>query len=172
LKRFFTIIAIMTSTISMAQTGKATTEKTTFHRATTVSVTIAADAATIWSLLTHAADYPRWNSTIIAIEGNIALHEQIRLRAKMAPKRTFKLKVKRFEPNHLLAWGDGQGTRVYTLSDQGNGTTLFTMIEKMGGLIFPMYAKYIPSFDAPFEQFAADLKHEAEAQFHAQKHQY
>jgi hypothetical protein len=36
------------------------------------------------------------------------------------------------------------------------------MTEKIGGLMFPMYAKYIPSFDESFEQFAADLKKEAE----------
>jgi hypothetical protein len=28
--------------------------------------------------------------------------------------------------------------------------------------MFPMYAKYIPSFDASFDAFAADLKKEAE----------
>lgn len=32
----------------------------------------------------------------------------------------------------------------------------------VGGLMFPMYAKYIPSFDASFNTFAADLKKEAE----------
>lgn len=31
------------------------------------------------------------------------------------------------------------------------------------GLMFPMYARYIPSFDASFDAFAADLKKEAEA---------
>lgn len=36
------------------------------------------------------------------------------------------------------------------------------MTEKIGGLLFPMYAKYILSFDKSFEQFAADLKKEAE----------
>lgn len=36
------------------------------------------------------------------------------------------------------------------------------MTEKIGGLLFPLYAKYIPPFDKSFEQFAADLKKEAE----------
>ena len=34
--------------------------------------------------------------------------------------------------------------------------------KKIGGLMFPMYAKYIPPFDTVFEKFAADLKKEAE----------
>ena len=37
------------------------------------------------------------------------------------------------------------------------------MSEKIGGPIFPLFSKYIPSFDNAFEQFAADLKKEAEA---------
>ena len=42
-----------------------------------------------------------------------------------------------------------------------NGTVTFTMTEKIGGLMFPMYAKMIPSFDQTFEQFASDLEKEA-----------
>jgi hypothetical protein len=37
------------------------------------------------------------------------------------------------------------------------------MTEKIGGLMFPMYARYIPPFDGSFERFAADLKRQAEA---------
>ena len=44
----------------------------------------------------------------------------------------------------------------------GHGTVTFNMTERIGGLMFPMYAKYIPSFDESFNAFAADLKKEAE----------
>jgi hypothetical protein len=37
------------------------------------------------------------------------------------------------------------------------------MTEKIGGPLFPLFASSIPSFDASFERFAADLKREAEA---------
>ena len=142
--------------------GKATTERTTFSRTTSVSVDIQADPAIIWKLMTSAPDYPRWNSTIISIDGTIAKGEKIKLRSKLAPKRTFKLQVKEFESQKRLAWGDGQGSRVYSLADKGNGMVTFSMNEKLGGLMFPMYAKYIPPFDRSFEQFAADLKKESE----------
>lgn len=151
-----------TSTFTMAQNGKATTIKKTFSRETSVSINIQADPAIVWTLLTNADDFPRWNSTVISIEGDIKNGEKIRLKSTLDPKRTFKLKVKAFEPETRLAWGDGKGTRVYTISKNDNGSVAFTMTEKIGGLMFPMYAKYIPPFDTSFEQFAIDLKKEAE----------
>ena len=162
MKVFITILIIMTTSFSMAQNGKATTVKTTFGRETAVSIEINADASIIWTLLTNAADYPRWNSTVTSIEGNIALGEKIMLKSILDAKRTFKLKVKEFEADKRLVWGDGQGNRVYSLSKNANGSMNFSMNEKIGGLMFPLYAKYIPPFDASFEQFAADLKKEAE----------
>ena len=150
------------TTATMAQNGKATTVKTTFHRETSVSIEIKADQAIVWALLTKASDYPRWNSTVTSIEGNIALGEKIKLKSILDSKRTFKLKVKEFEAEKKLVWGDGQGNRVYTITKNSNGTVTFSMTEKIGGLMFPMYAKMIPSFDKSFEQFASDLKKESE----------
>lgn len=150
------------TTQTRAQNGVATTVKTTFHRETSVSIDIAADPAIVWALLTKAADYPRWNSTIVSIEGNIALGDRIKLKSTLDEKRTFKLKVKEFEPEKKMVWGDGQGNRVYTITKNGNGMLTFSMTEKIGGLMFPMYAKMIPSFDQSFEQFARDLKKESE----------
>jgi len=146
----------------MAQNGKATTEKKTFSRTTSVAADINADTAIIWKLLTTASDYPRWNSTVISVEGSIAAGQKIKLKSTLAPKRTFKLEVKEYLTGQRLAWGDGQGNRLYTLVKKDNGIVTFAMTEKIGGFMFPMYAKYIPSFDQSFEQFAADLKKEAE----------
>ena len=153
---------IMTTIKTMAQNGIASTVKKTFSRETSISINIQADPSIVWALLTNASDFPRWNSTIISMEGSINLGETIKLKSSLDPKRIFKLKVKAFEPEKTLAWGDGKGTRVYTIKDNGNGTITFNMAEKIGGLMFPMYAKYIPPFDKSFEQFATDLKKEAE----------
>ncbi len=163
MKRLVLILNIITiAATTMAQTGKASTEKKTFSRTTSVSTDIKAEPEIIWQLLTNAPDYPRWNTTVISIEGKIAEGECIKLKSTLAPNRTFKLKVKEIESLKSFKWGDGQGTRVYTLVKNGNITT-FTMNEKIGGFMFPMYAKYIPSFDQSFEHFAADLKKEAES---------
>jgi uncharacterized protein YndB with AHSA1/START domain len=142
--------------------GKAATTKKTFSRETSVSTTIFADPAIVWALLTHASDIPRWNSTVTSVKGEIREGGAIELKSTLDEKRTFKLKVKEFVPEKRLVWGDATGSRVYTL-DKGSGDgLLFTMSEKIGGPLFPLFAKYIPSFDDSFEQFAADLKKEAE----------
>ena len=151
------------STSAGAQTTKAATVRKTFNRITSVSATIQADTSIVWALLTNAADYKRWNSTVIGIEGEIAPGEKIRLKSTLDPKRTFKLKVKVFEPEKSLVWGDAMGNRTYTLTSAGNGAVAFLMTEKIGGPLFPLFANKIPSFDASFDQFAADLKKEAEA---------
>ncbi len=162
MKRFLATLLIMTSTMTMAQNGTAATEHRTFSRETSVCINVSADPSIIWNLLVNASDYPRWNSTIMSIDGSIAPGEKIRLKSTLAPKRVFKLKIKSIVNGKQLVWGDGQGTRTYALTANADGTTTFTMNEKIGSLMFPIYAKHIPSFDKSFEQFAADLKKEAE----------
>ncbi len=147
---------------TVASNGKAVTTKKTFSRETAVSIDIQADKSIIWALLTNANDFPRWNSTVITIEGSIAQGEIIKLKAKLDPKRIFKLKVKDFEPDTRLVWGDAMGNRFYTLKSIGNNLTNFSMVEKIGGPLFPLFAKMIPPFDEAFEQYAKDLKNEAE----------
>jgi uncharacterized protein YndB with AHSA1/START domain len=85
---------------------KAHTIRKTFSRTTAVSTVIHADPGIVWALLTNADDYKRWNSTIISVEGNIAKGEKIRLKSTLDPKRTFNLKVRQFEPEKTLVWGD------------------------------------------------------------------
>jgi uncharacterized protein YndB with AHSA1/START domain len=147
---------------TLASNGKAVTTKKIFSRETAVSIDIQADKSIIWALLTNANDFPRWNSTVISIEGTIAKGEKIKLKAKLDPKREFKLKVTEFEADQQLAWGDAMGNRIYTLKSIGNNLTNFTMIEKIGGPLFPLFAKMIPPFNVTFEQYAKDLKNEAE----------
>ncbi len=147
---------------TVSSNGKAVTTKKTFSRETAVSIDIQADKSIIWALLTNAHDFPRWNSTVISIDGTIAQGETIKLKAKLDPKREFKLKIKEFDADNRLVWGDAMGNRVYTLKTIGNNLTNFTMVEKIGGPLFPLFAKMIPSFDEAFEQYAKDLKNEAE----------
>lgn len=142
--------------------GKATTTKALFSRKTSVSISINATAATVWALLTNAAEYSRWNSTILSLEGTIAQGQKIRLVSTLDPKRTFKLTVKTMETNSHLVWGDAMGSRVFTLEPNASGV-VFSMTEKIGGPLFPLFAHMIPSFDASFEQFASDLKKAAES---------
>lgn len=161
MKNFIAILLIMSSISTSAQHGKATTIKKTFSRTTSISTDIKAEASTIWALLTNASEFANWNSTVISLEGSIASKGKIRLVSTLDPKRTFKLKVKEMVENEKLVWGDAMGARTYTLSPSSNGT-VFSMTEKIGGPMFPLFAKMIPPFDESFEQFAADLKQAAE----------
>lgn len=147
---------------TVTSNGKAVTTKKTFSRETAVSIDIQADKSIIWALLTNANDFPRWNSTLISIDGTIKQGEKIKLKAKLDPKREFKLTVKEFEADNRMVWGDAMGNRVFTIKSIGNNLTNFLMSEKIGGPLFPLFAKMIPPFDQAFEQYAKDLKNEAE----------
>jgi uncharacterized protein YndB with AHSA1/START domain len=142
--------------------GRATTVKKLFSRQTSVAIDIAAPATTIWKLLTNADGYKLWNTTIVELNGKIVKGEKILLRSTIAPERTFKLRVKEFDPPTRLSWGDAMGTRTFTLTPSSNGGTRFQMTEVIGGPIFPLFARLIPSFDESFDKFAADLKFAAE----------
>ncbi len=147
---------------SASPDGKATTVKETFSRETSVRIDIQAAPAIVWALLTNASDFARWNSTIVSLEGEIRLGGTIKLKSTLDEKRTFTLKVKVFEPEKQMVWGDGKGNRVYTLTSGDSGAVTLSMTEKIGGLMFPLYSKYIPFFDESFEHFVTDLKKEAE----------
>jgi hypothetical protein len=72
-------------------------------------INIQANQAIVWSLLTNASDFPRWNTTIVSIDGNIALGEKIQLKSTLDTTRTFKLKVKSFEKESTFELGRWQG---------------------------------------------------------------
>ena len=79
----------------MKRNGNATTVKTTFSRQTSVSIEIQADVSIIWTLLTNAADFTRWNSTVTSLEGNIKKGEKIKLKSILDEKRVFKINDQR-----------------------------------------------------------------------------
>jgi len=57
-----------------------------------VEVNIRASAPVIWRLLTDAKGFPRWNSTITGIDGEIRDGEQLRLHVP-GTERTFTPRV-------------------------------------------------------------------------------
>ncbi|MBI1282003.1 MAG: SRPBCC domain-containing protein [Anaerolineaceae bacterium] len=151
----------------MSTAGKAVSQKTTFSRTCSVTTNIRAKPEVIWGLLTNAADMPKWNSTIISVEGSIKPGETIKLKSVSNPKRIFNLKIAEFNPPTKLVWGDGtapmfKGVRTYTLTAKPDGTTDFNMTEVISGILLLMIGGSLPDFKPTFEQYAADLKREAE----------
>ena len=147
--------------------GKATSSKTTFSTECSVAINIKAGPDKIWAIITNAANFPKWNSTVISLDGRIALNEKIVLKSTANPNRTFNLRVSELTPPSKMVWEDGfapvfKGVRIYTLTLKSDGTTDFYMSEKFGGLMFPMIGGSLPDFRPNFEEFAACLKREAE----------
>jgi len=148
-------------------TGRAHKSKTTFRMEYAVGANIKAAPNRIWALLTNAKEFPRWNSTVQNIEGDIAVGQKIKLYVKVAPGRAFKLTVSEFVPDKRLVWSDGnfifRGVRTYTLTPKADGSTDFSMAEVFSGVMLPMIAGSLPDFGPEFEKYAADLKREAES---------
>ena len=147
--------------------GKSSKMKSTFNMGYAVGINIQAKPSRIWSLLTNAGDFPRWNSMVKNIEGKIALGEKIKVQVPYAPGRTFNLKVSKFVPDKEMVWNDGMapmftGVRTYTLTPKPDGSTNFAMVEVFSGIMLPMIAGSLPDFGPSFETYVADLKREAE----------
>jgi uncharacterized protein YndB with AHSA1/START domain len=138
----------------------------TFRLECRVAITIAVPPEKIWALLTDAAGFARWNTTVTSIEGTIALGERVKIRVP-ASDRTFSPKVTAFVPNERMVWSDGmapmfKGERTYTLTPRADGTTEFEMVETFSGLMLPMIKGSLPDFGPVFDRYARDLKKEAE----------
>ncbi len=146
--------------------GKAETSQSTFRRETRVGISIKATPEKVWGLLTNAVDFPKWNSTVKGIEGNIALGEKIALRTTADEKRVFNLKIVEMQKPYKMVWSDGmapffKGVRTFEITPEESGC-YFSMVEVLSGLMYPMAAKHIPDFKPVFESYAADLKKAAE----------
>lgn len=132
------------------------------------SVTIRARPQTVWALLTDAAGYPQWNSTVDRIDGRIAHGEKVTVHAKATPGRAFPLTVTEFVPPQRMVWTGGMplglftGTRSFTLTPTSPGEVAFAMREDFAGLLAPLITRSIPDLQPAFDTFAADLKRRAE----------
>lgn len=147
--------------------GRAAKARSTFRMEVAVGTNIRATPERIWKALTSSQDFPRWNSTVTQIQGNIALGEALQIKVPIAPTRVFKVKVSEFEPGRRMVWRDGaapmfQGVRTYTLTAKPDGSTDYMMSEVFSGLMLPMIAGSLPDMAPVFETYAADLKREAE----------
>ncbi len=146
---------------------KAEKTSTTFKMDCAISTTIRAAPEDIWALLTDAAGFPKWNSTVTSIDGEIAEGKTLKIKVPAAGERVFKPKVSHIERARSMVWSDGmapmfKGVRTFTLTPNGDGTTTFAMREEFSGLMLPMIKGSLPDFAPIFETYAADLKRAAE----------
>jgi hypothetical protein len=152
---------------SLTPDGRATERRDDASLAYQVAIEIAAPPEQVMRVLTKAADFPRWNSTIVRFEGEIALGRKVKLVSTIAPKRAFSLKVSALSADAMI-WEDGmpfglfRGVRSFRATKTPKGTTVFAMSEVFSGRMLKMIAKSLPDQRATFETFARDLKSEAE----------
>jgi hypothetical protein len=137
------------------------------------SITIRARPEAVWAVLTDAAGYPQWNSTVAKIDGRIAAGETVTVHAKASPDakgsaRAFPLRVTEFLAPRKMVWSGGmplglfKGRRSYTVTPTSQGEVEFAMREEFSGLLAPLIARSIPDLQPAFDQFAADLKRRTE----------
>jgi hypothetical protein len=145
-----------------------TSQKTasTFRMECRISINITASRETIWALLTNAANFPTWNSTVTSIKGSIEAGQKLEIRVPISD-RTFTPKVTELVPGARMVWSDGmapmfRGERTFTLAPLPDGTTDFEMTEVFAGIMLPMVKGSLPDFGPVFERYARDLKKAAE----------
>jgi hypothetical protein len=137
-------------------------EQSTFSVRYSVSTSINAAPAEVWSALTDVERHNAWNSTVDELKGPIELGRRLAIKVPIAANRTFRPRVITFEPSTKMVWQDGtpgifRGTRTFTLRPEGGGT-LFSMTEELKGFAIPMARRSLPDFTPVFDQYAADLK--------------
>lgn len=137
-----------------------------FHMEHSVSAHVRAPVERIWALLTDAPGFARWNSTVSRIEGQIAAGSKITVHVP-GQKRAFALTVSEVEANKRMVWSSGtaavfKGVRTFFLVPLSDGSTEFSMVEELSGLMLPLIKGSLPDFSAMFERYAADLQRAAE----------
>ncbi|HUK33642.1 MAG TPA: SRPBCC domain-containing protein [Vicinamibacterales bacterium] len=138
----------------------------TFSLLCRVEVSIQSSTERIWTLLTDAKDFPRWNSTVTTIDGEIRDGQRIRIHVP-GTDRTFTPVISNVVPNVRMTWTGGlapvfKGVRTFELTPHSGGSTTFAMQERFSGLMLPILGRAMPDLGPVFERYAADLKHEAE----------
>jgi uncharacterized protein YndB with AHSA1/START domain len=131
--------------------------------------TIAATPEKVWSVLVEGDQWPNWDSGVASVDGTIAPGKKIKIQSKVAPGRTFPVKVTRFDSPGSMEFTGGmplglfRGVRTYTLTADKSGGTLFTMREEYTGPMAASIGKSIPDLNPSFEQFASGLKARVES---------
>lgn len=102
----------------------------------------------VWEVLTDFDRWAEWNPSIPSIEGEPSIGSTVALTLAMPGRPAAKVKAKltQVDPGRCLAW-DGNigsdrlfaGHREFLIEPQGGGTVHFTHIERVSGLLFPLF---------------------------------
>jgi hypothetical protein len=140
---------------------------------TRVTINIQARPEVVWAILTDARGFPRWNSTVSGIDGEIRDGSRIRIHAP-GTKRTFTPTISGLVPNRRMTWAGGpagifRGVRLFELEAAADGSTTFGMRERFSGVMFALTKRSLPDFGPIFRRYATDLRDEAERRARPQR---
>jgi len=146
--------------------AKFTQTSSAFAMTCGVEINIRASAEILWSLLTDAKGFSRWNSTVTCIKGEIREGEHLRLHVP-GTNRTFTPTVSGVVPARRMVWSNGfalifRGVRTFVLKPHNSDSTDFVMEERFSGVMFALAKRMLPDFRPIFEAYANDLKREAQ----------
>jgi hypothetical protein len=137
-----------------------------YHEATSM---IAASPGAVWVVPSNGAAWAAWDSGVDAVEGRIAMGETIKIRAQVAPGRTFPVNVWTFAPPVPLRFGGGmpfglfRGVRTSDLSRDADGDTTFPVREEYTGPLLGLIWRPMPDLAPSFAKFAPGLKQRVES---------
>ncbi|MEW5849256.1 MAG: SRPBCC domain-containing protein [Myxococcota bacterium] len=132
-------------------------------------ITIQAPREKIWAILTDAAAYPSWNTTITKIEGTISPGQSLKIWTTLDPKRAFPAKVSEMQAPQRMVWsfsaplGMFKGARTFTLEEKGGGAVEFHTREEFSGWLSGPITSKMPDLQPSFDAWAACLKRRAES---------
>jgi hypothetical protein len=132
------------------------------------SATIDADPQTVWKILIDGGSYTRWDSGVVALEGDIALGERLKVTSEANPGRAFPVRVTDVVPERSMCWSGGmplglfKGERTFTLTPRGESGTDFKLREEYSGPMLGLIWRSMPDLGPSFEKFAHGLKERAE----------
>lgn len=127
------------------------------------SVTINASKEKVWEILMNFENYPKWNSFIKSVSGEVEVGKFIHVKLK---GMTFKPIILTLDKNKEFKWlghlwfkGMFDGEHKFHLVDNGDGTTTFEHSEHFNGLLVGLFSKILDrDVKKGFEQMNADLK--------------
>jgi hypothetical protein len=109
---------------------------------------IAATAETVWTILIDFERWQEWNPSVPSITGEARLGSTVKLTLAMPGRPSAKVRAGLTElvPDRRLCWhgnvgGDWlfAGTREFHMDPEPDGTVLFTHVEDVAGLLFPVF---------------------------------
>jgi hypothetical protein len=137
-------------------------------RAYEATATIDAAPEVVWKVLLDGQSYTSWDSGVVALEGEIALGERLKVTSEANPGRAFPVRVTEVVPARSMRWSGGmplglfRGERTFTLSPAASGETDFKLREEYTGPLLGLIWRSMPDLGPSFEKFAHGLKQRAE----------